>query len=234
MITCIIIEDQPPAQRILQQYIQEIGTLDLRGTFGDAISALAYLKKTPVELLFLDVHLPKISGIDFLDILSPKPKVILTTAFSDYALQGYELDVVDYLLKPFSFQRFLKAIAKVKDPVDPSSGGALPAEQQLDYLFIKSNQEYIKVGKSEIQYIKADGDYTWVFTASSKYIVSHSLRYWLQQLPTQDFCQIHKSYIVHVAFIRKISGNQVFIKDMVLPIGRTFRDAFFAKYLGGS
>ena len=239
MISCIIIEDQPPAQRILQKYIRDIGTLKLKGTFGDALSALEFLKNEQVQLIFLDVHLPKISGLDFLNILSPRPKVILTTAFTEYALQAYELDVVDYLKKPFSFKRFVKAVSKVIFHPDPTHTETQPlpgevSEQPAGYIFIKSGQDYLKIEKPEIQYIKSDGDYTRVFYNQSKYLVSHSLRYWLKHLPSAYFCQIHKSYIVNIRFIQKVSGNQVFLDETIIPIGRTFRDSFFAKYLDGS
>ena len=213
-----------------------MGTLELKGVFGDALSALEFLKNKPVQLIFLDVHLPKISGLDFLNILSPKPKVILTTAFTDYALQAYELDVVDYLLKPFSFKRFVKAVSKVMltQGAEPAQTQPIPGEGTTPgagYIFIKSGQDYLKIEKQVIRYIKSDGDYTRVFSSPAKYMVSHSLRYWLKNLPSSHFCQIHKSYIVNIRFIQKVSGNQVFLGETVIPIGRTFRDSFFSKYL---
>lgn len=216
-----------------------MGILELKGVFGDALTALEFLKNKPVQLIFLDVHLPKISGLDFLNILSPTPKIILTTAFTDYALQGYELDVVDYLLKPFSFKRFVKAVSKLMLNPDTISTQTQPlsddlTKQPTGYIFIKTGQDYLKIEKPGIQYIKSDGDYTRLFYNQSKYIVSHSLRYWLKILPSSHFCQIHKSYIINIHFIRKVSGNQVFLGETNIPIGRTFRDSFFAKYMGSS
>ena len=146
-MTCIIIEDQPPAQRILQKYIQDIGNLTLMDTCQDAISALTYLKTNQVDLIFLDIHLPKISGIDFLNILDTKPKVILTTAFPDYALQSYELDVVDYLLKPFSFERFVKAVTKANTPMPSSKPLPESAEKSDEFMFIKTGIDYQKIEK---------------------------------------------------------------------------------------
>lgn len=236
MQTCIIIEDQPPAQRILQMYIRNIGNLELKGTFADALTALEFLKNNSIEIIFLDIHLPKISGIDFLKILPSKPKIILTTAFPDYALQGYELDVADYLLKPFSFERFVKAVSKIvyqqeNTPLSPPTllpKQTVPTEQ---FLFVKTGKDYQKIDIAAIQFIKSNGDYTQLFTTNGKYLVSHPLKYWLDKLDTTSFCQIHKSYLVNVQHISKVTGNQVYIGNNLLPIGRTYREGFINDYL---
>ncbi len=235
-MTCIIIEDQPHAQSILERYIGETDTLKLMGTFGDALAARSFLNEQSVDLIFLDIHLPKLSGIDLLGIISPQPKIIFTTAFSEYALQGYELDAVDYLLKPFSFKRFLQAVSKAERFTELGTEKAqLKAEPRTSppdgMIFIKSGSDYIRIEKNRIKYVKADGDYTWVFTEATKHLANHSLKYWLQHLPETHFCQIHKSYLVNVLSIEKISGNHIYIDQNKLPIGRTFRNTFFAKYL---
>lgn len=239
MMTCLIIEDQPHAQSILQKYISDTNNLKLQGTFGDALEALQYLKEQRVDVIFLDIHLPKLSGIDFLSVLHPHPKIIFTTAFSDYAIQGYELNAVDYLLKPFSFKRFLQAVAKVEQSLtaklDPSHLKHLDSlAQPKEVLFIKSGSDYFRIEINSIRYIKANGDYTWVFTTDSKYLASQSLKYWLQKLPTHIFCQVHKSYIVNVFAVQKVSNNQVYVDQKKLPIGRTFRAAFFTNFLDGN
>lgn len=236
MISCIIIEDQPPAQRILKKYIGDVNKLALKGTFGDALAALEFLKTNPVDLLFLDIHLPKLSGIDFLKILSPKPKVILTTAFPDYALQGYELDVVDYLLKPFSFERFFKAVSKViyqeEKTIPPVNQRSLERNSTAsEFMFIKTGTDFQKIEIATIQFIKSIGDYTQVFTKTGKHLVSHPLKYWLERLPNKHFCQIHKSYLINVLHIDKVSGNLVYMGMEHLPIGRTFKAHFFKAYL---
>lgn len=235
-MNCIIVEDQPHAQSILEKYIGETQTLNLVGTFGDALSARRFLTEQSVDLIFLDIHLPKLSGIDLASIIHPQPKIIFTTAFSEYAIQGYELDAVDYLLKPFSFKRFLQAVSKAERWVDPETVHMKAAEEEKTLptngiIFIKSGSDYLRIEKKNIKYIKADGDYSWVFTQGAKHLATYSLRYWLQQLPTNSFCQIHKSYIVHVYYIEKVSGNQIYIDQHKLPIGRTFRNVFFTKYL---
>ena len=142
-MNCIIIEDQPPAQRILKKYIEDLGTLKLKATFSNAIQAMDFLKTEEIDLIFLDIHLPKISGIDFLKSLSNPPSIILTTAFSEYALESYEFNVVDYLLKPFSFQRFVKAISKM--PTKNIGQVSEKLENSKKEIFIKSGYEHIKV-----------------------------------------------------------------------------------------
>jgi DNA-binding LytR/AlgR family response regulator len=217
---CIIVEDQPPAQRILKKYISDIGTLQLMGTFSDSIRAMEYLKATAIDLIFLDIHLPKLSGLDLIKILPKPPAVILTTAFSDYALESYELDVVDYLLKPFSFQRFVKAVAKV------------PAPAAKKEMFIKSGYEYVKIVLDDILYIKSDADYTEVLTPDKKYLSAEPLRYWEACLDPLQFFRVHKSYIVHTSKIEKVAANQLYLGgDVVVPIGRAYKEDFVGRYL---
>lgn len=238
MISCIIIEDQPPAQRILQKYINDIGNLELQGTFADALSAMEFLNNKSIDLIFLDIHLPKISGIDFLNVLPQKPDIILTTAFADYALKGYELDVLDYLLKPFSFERFVKAVAKVNRTVQnqivaPPLPGNIASEATEAFLFVKIGTDYQKIEIAEIRFIKSNGDYTQLFMENAKHLASQSLKHWIEKLDQKWFCQIHKSYLINIRHIRKVSGNQVYIGDNMLPIGRTFKENFFNNYLEG-
>ena len=230
-MNCIIIEDQPPAQRILKQYIQDIGTLHLNATFSDAVQAITFLKTESVDLIFLDIHLPKISGTEFLKTVPHPPPVILTTAFPDYALEGYELNVVDYLLKPFSFQRFVQAVAKVPTQAahQPANELAPPARREL---FIKSGYEHIKIAVDEIRYIQSDADYTEIIVAGKKYLSSEPLRHWLETLDPHQFVRIHKSYIVNTAYIKKLVGNQAYLgNDTVLPIGRAYKDDFVRRFI---
>ena len=229
MIRCIVIEDQPPAQRVLKKFIVDIGNMELKATFTDALQAIDFLKTEPVDLIFLDIHLPKISGIDFLKALAHKPHVILTTAFSDYALESYNYDVVDYLLKPFSFERFVQAVSKVpaskpeqKNQNSISENSAFP-----EILFIKSGYEHIKIDVADIRYIQSDADYTEIFTVEKKYLSNEPLRYWDEYLDSKRFVRIHKSYILNISKIEKIIGNQVRLDNNTnLPIGRAYKDSF--------
>ncbi len=222
--TCIIIEDQPPAQRILQKYIEDMGSLELKQIFNNALEAIPYLQQNVIDIVFLDIHLPKISGIDFLKTLKHSPQIILTTAFSDYAIESYEFNVVDYLLKPFSFQRFVQAITKASNNM-----GVLPSgESSVNTLkptsfFIKSGYDHVKVDSDAIMYINSDSDYTEVVTTTQKHLSNDALKVWLQRLD-DTFVQVHKSYIINTRKIVKISGNQVFLEnDSIIPIGRAYR-----------
>lgn len=231
---CIIIEDQPPAQRILKKYIEDIGSLQLKATFTDAVQAMEYLKAESIDLIFLDIHLPKMSGIDLLKTMPHLPPVILTTAFQDYALESYEFDVVDYLLKPFSFQRFVKAIAKVPAKNPDKSQPFVPDNQILNRqeIFIKSGYEHIRIAVEDIIYIKSDADYSEIFMPNKKYLSSEPLRKWLDVLDNQHFARVHKSYIVNTSRIVKVIGNQMYmVNEAVVPIGRAFKDDFTEKFL---
>ena len=235
-INCIIIEDQPPAQRVIIKYLENIHFLNLCGVFNDGISAQEYLMNHKIDLLFLDIHLPNISGIDFINILEDKPQIILTTAFSEYAIQGYELDIADYLLKPFSFQRFLKAVNKaVKSIIAQRNQTELkmviPEPKQENKIFVKSGFDYIKLDIDQILYIKSDGDYTIIYTSNNKHIISQPLKYWKQELETNSFFQVHKSYLINTNKIEKISGNIVFIDSIEIPIGRAYKDEFIKRFI---
>ncbi len=229
MIHCIIIEDQPPAQRVLKKYIRDMGNMALKATFADALQAMDFLKAEPVDLIFLDIHLPKISGIDFLKALAHKPHVILTTAFSDYALESYEYDVVDYLLKPFSFERFVQAVSKVS--ILKSEGAKhvnqIENSSPPEVIFIKSGYEHIKIDVADIRFIQSDADYTEIFTSEKKYLSQEPLRHWEEYLDPKKFVRIHKSYILNTSKIKKIIGNQVRLDENTnLPIGRAYKEGF--------
>lgn len=227
MLSCIIIEDQPPAQRVLRNFIDKMGTMDLKKIFADAIMALEFLKQEPVDLIFLDIHLPKISGMDFLKALTYKPNVILTTAFSEYALESYEYDVTDYLLKPFSFERFVKAVSKIDTPNTPTVDVDNSTGSENEDIFIKSGYELIKIAIKEINYIQSDADYTEIHTPETKYLSQEPLRYWESLFQKKNFIRIHKSYIVNYSKILKIAGNRVYLKDNIkLPIGRVYKERF--------
>ena len=235
-LTCIIVEDQPPAQRILKKFIEDVSTLDLIGTFSEPTPVLEFLNENEVDLIFLDIHLPKISGIDLLKIMPNKPQVILTTAFPDYALESYELNVVDYLLKPFSFQRFVQAVAKVQQR---GPGHAMAEQEQeasnLDSrneVFIKTGYDYTKIVISDISYIKSDADYTEIVVSGKKRISSEPLRHWEELLDKNNFVRIHKSYIVNTSKIIKVSGNRIILDtDEILPIGRAYKEDFASRFL---
>ncbi|MBT8183751.1 MAG: response regulator transcription factor [Eudoraea sp.] len=224
-MSCIIIEDQPPAQRVLKKYIADMGNMELKATFADALEALNYLKTNSIDLIFLDIHLPKISGMDFLKTLTRKPYVILTTAFSEYALESYDYDVIDYLLKPFSFERFVQAVSKV--PEQSGKPGRVEHSSDPEMFFIKSGYEHIKVDINEIWFIQSNSDYTELFLTERKHLSQEPLRFWEEFLNPKKFIRIHKSYIINTEKITKIIGNQVYLAAKItLPIGRAYKENF--------
>lgn len=209
--------------------------MDLKATFTDALQAIEFLRTEPIDLIFLDIHLPKISGIDFLKTLKQKPPVILTTAFSDYALESYEYDVVDYLLKPFSFERFVQAVSKVPAPTTEQSkqqekevvNGSSP-----EVIFIKSGYEHIRIDVADILYIRSDADYTEIFTEEKKYLSQEPLRYWEEHLDQKKFVRIHRSFIINTLKIEKIIGNRVYlVQKTIVPVGRAYKESFMKHIL---
>lgn len=229
MINCIIIEDQAPAQRILKKYINDFNGLQLIHTFSNAIDAIDYLNHTKVDLIFLDIHLPKISGIDFLSILNHRPFIILTTAFQDYAIKGYELDVVDYLLKPFSFDRFVKAVSKVQRLANIHSQENEKPQLEKEIL-VKIGYEYIKIGIEQILFIKADNDYSTIYMKDKKHLTSFTLKQWLEKLKEHDFIQVHKSYLIHLKKVESFTKGKILIAQHCIPVGRVFKENFVKRF----
>ena len=223
ILKCLLIEDQLAAQRILAGYITEVPNLELVGTYISPLAAMSQLEATSIDLLFLDVHLPKISGIDFLRALPNPPAVILTTAFSQYALEGFELDVVDYLLKPFSFERFLKAISKI----NRITKNTHPIYHQK-YLFLRAQGVIQKVKIAEVLYVEAKGSFTLVHTTENRFIANTSLQEILFRLG-DNFIRCHKSFVVNIAAITKIIGNTIKIDAHSIGIGRTYREGLLAR-----
>lgn len=220
---CIIVEDQLPAQRILKKFISDYESLTLIGVFNNGIEAMEFLNKNKVDLIFLDIHLPKLSGIDFLKALNHPPQVIFTTAFSEFALEGYALNVVDYLLKPFSFQRFVQAVSKVR-PAKQNGENMEPIKKDL---FIKSGFEHIRVKIDEIKYIMSDADYTEIHLGDTKHLSTETLRFWENTLPSNQFQRVHKSYIVNTSKVQRVAGNQIYLENnIIIPIGRAFKNDF--------
>ncbi len=227
MLKCIVIEDQYPAQQILQKYIGSHESLDLVKTFTNANEALMFLKENFVDLVFLDINLPQVSGMEFLRLNTNLPPTILTTAFSEFALESYEYNIVDYLLKPFSFERFNQAVTKFLSVNSPASKTEnIVNTASNDEIFIKSGHEILKLKPCDILYIKSDGDYTEAITDSKKYLSYYSLKDWLNKLEN-NFCQVHKSYIINVNYLSKISSNKINLAGKhLIPIGRAYKKDF--------
>lgn len=221
-IKCIITDDEPIARKGLRSYIEKIDFLTLTGECEDAIQLNTMLKTTPPDLLFLDIEMPHISGIELLSSIHNPPKVIIISAYEQYALKGYELDVVDYLLKPVSFERFLKAVNKVHDLLEKETKNT--GEK---YVFVKSDKQLKKILLKEILFIESMENYIIIYTTSSKEIVYTTLKHMLDSLPGENFLQVHRSYIANIEHIKSIEGNLLNIGTHKIPVARNLRDKVF-------
>ena len=213
----LIIDDEPIAHDIIQEYSDLLPHLDLVKNCYDALEALVYLNQHSVDLIFLDLNMPKIKGFDFLKTLSNPPKVIVTTAYKEHALEGYELNIIDYLLKPFSFGRFLTAINKVIETTT--------INQQADEkrIFLRSNKKHIQVALHQIQYLEAAGNYTKVITAEGPITIREKISDLVHTLPPTDFLQVHKSFAVAIQHIKSVEGNRITIGSTVIPSGKFYK-----------
>ncbi len=217
-MNCIIIEDELPAQNILKNYIGKIPDLTLIDAFQTATNANAFFKEHTVDLVFLDINLPDISGLDFIKTVKNPPRIIITTAYSDYAVSSFELDtIVDYLVKPFSFDRFLKAIKKTEKQVNNS------IKTEKETLLLNVDKTIHKIYLDDILYLESDRNYITFFTKNKKLTIIDSLKKWEESLNKKGFVQIHKSYIVNSKKIEKFTGTYVVIFNQKIPIGRTYK-----------
>lgn len=224
MIKYIIIDDEHIAHDIIKGYCDILSNMQLMSNCYDAIEALEYLSENKVDLIFLDLNMPKLKGFEFLKTLSSPPKVIVTTAYSEFAVEGYELNVVDYLLKPFSFERFLKAINKATNPISPGKTSIKSEGSNLEKrVFLRSNKKYIQVNIDSILYIEAAGNYTKIITTSEAILVREKISDLILLLSTKDFLQVHKSYAVATRHIHSIEGNRIHIKEHIIPIGKMYK-----------
>ena len=222
-IKCIIIEDEPLAVKVLSDYISQVPFLELQATFKDAILASDYLRNNSTDLIFLDIHLPKLKGMAFLKTLSHPPAVIITTAYHQYAVEGFNLNVTDYLLKPFDFERFLVAVTKVKTyHVDKQK--THEGEETKDYLFINVNKKKVKISFSEIVYIESQREYIKIVTTKKEYISKMSTHEIEDLLPFHLFKRIHRSYIISMEKIESYTAETVEVNGISIPVGRGYRD----------
>ncbi|MFH6602992.1 LytR/AlgR family response regulator transcription factor [Maribacter algicola] len=227
---CIIIEDEIPAQRILLNYISKIPELQLTGSYQSALEANPTLRNTGIDLVFLDINLPDISGIQYIKTLPKPPAIIMTTAYHEHAVESFELDTIcDYLVKPFSFERFLKAINKVKKLENAIVDNIESNESSYESIFLNIDKTLHKINVLDILYVESDKNYVTVVTKNGKYSYLDSLKNWIQKLPETHFVQVHKSYVINYREIEKIVGNIVFIQAGKIPIGRIHKSRFLKK-----
>ncbi|MGZ5247075.1 MAG: LytR/AlgR family response regulator transcription factor [Flavitalea sp.] len=219
MIRCIIIEDEPIAANILSGYISQVASLTLQGVFKNALLATDWLSENETDLLFLDIHLPRLKGMDFLKTLSSPPAVIITTAYHQYAVEGFDLNVTDYLLKPIEFKRFLLAVNKVKTLQEEKS--KVP---ETDFIFLRSERKNVKVLFSEILYIESQREYIKIVTTEKEYISRMSTHEIEKLLPAHIFKRVHRSYIISVSKIKSYTAESIDVNGVSIPIGRGYRD----------
>jgi DNA-binding LytR/AlgR family response regulator len=219
-LKCIITDDEPMARKGLQSYIEKLDFMELVAVCEDAIQLSNVLKTTQADVLLLDIEMPYMSGIELLSSLANPPKVIITSAYEQYAIKGYDLEVVDYLLKPISFDRFLKAVNKVYDLlINQQASTSLP-----DYLFVKANQKLEKIFFKDILFVEGVENYVSIQTTAGKVITHSTLSSMLLNLPASQFVQAHKSFIVNMEQITTIEGNLLGVDKYTIPVSRTYRD----------
>ncbi len=225
-LKCIIIEDEPLAAKVLSDYILKVPFLKLNGQFKNAILATEYLNNTEIDLIFLDLHLPKMKGMEFLKTLIHSPYIIITTAYHQYAIESYEFNVADYLLKPFGFDRFFIAVNKVKTMHNQRY---LMQESQSEkmYIFINVQKKKIKVLFSEIHYIESQKEYIKIVTVKNVYLTKMGTHQIESILPTQNFIRIHRSFIIAIDKIDSYTSELVEISGKSIPVGRAYRDALY-------
>jgi two-component system, LytTR family, response regulator len=234
-VNCIILDDEPHAIEVLKRYVERTPSLELKGTFRNPIKALTFLQNESVQLIFLDVNMPNLNGIQFLRSIKKKPLIIFTTAYTDYAVESYEWDAVDYLVKPILFERFLKAVSKAIEQstkVAPPPGLISSADNTIETVLLKSGTETHQVKLSDILFISKESNYLEVHTLHKKILVRGNMNEIFSWLPTSQFCRTHKSYIVNLKKVDTIESHQVKINKVAIPLGSSYREDFLSRLEG--
>ena len=227
----IIIDDEQPARKLIENYVSKIDFLELLGTFKCALGAIPVLKSGQVDIMFLDIRMPEISGLDFLETLDKTPEVILTTAYREYALEGYEFDVLDYLLKPIEFSRFLKAVNKAENKFKSVPLVHNAIQEKIKYIYLRQKSKQIKVALSDVLFIKAENEYVdYYLKNQQKILILGALKNLEEELQDSNFIRIHRSYIVNLDAIEYIEGNQIFVGNQKIPVSGTYKKSLFSKW----
>ena len=226
MINCIVVDDEPLSRRVIQKYLKDLPSLNLVVSCNHAFEAMEVLQKNQIDLIFLDINMPKLSGINFAKTLSDPPLIIFTTAYPEFAVEGFELEAVDYLLKPFSQERFLKAVNKAIKALD----NEIIQGKESNYLIVKAEKKLYKLNLQDILYLQAYGDYVKIFTAEKTLLTKERLSVLEESLPGDRFQKIHRSYVISLAAIHFLEGNQVKINETFLPISNTYRNELISKF----
>lgn len=232
MIKTVIVDDEPLAREGLELHIQEVSDLELQDQFGHPTDAIAFLEKNDTDLLFLDVEMPDMSGIDLLKSLQSPPMTVLTTAYTDYALEGFDLGVIDYLVKPIRLERFISAVNKAREYLRLREL-SVQTEQlpDQDHIFLKADRKFVKVFLNDILYIQGMKDYVMVYTAESRVITAMNMKTINSQLDSSRFVRVSKSYIINVSKIVEVKNNSVMIQDVEIPIGKKYKEHFLDNFI---
>lgn len=224
--TCLIVDDEQLARKLLEEFVAKIPMLELKGMCKNPLEAMDILKSEHIDIMFLDIQMPELTGVEFIKTLQQKPAIIFTTAYSEYALEGYELDVIDYLVKPFPLDRFIKAVNKAIEFIDlkRSAGKTDQDTMGSNYILLHADHKIYKVNLDDIQYIEGLKEYVSYFTKEKRIIVLQSLKSIEESLPSNKFIRVHRSYIVPINKIKTLDGNQVQIGDKLIPIGRSYKE----------
>ena len=236
-MNCIIIDDEPLARAEMRSLIKEASTIEILGDFSNALTALEFLKTNDIDLIFLDIEMPLVTGLEFAEQLPKQSLIIFTTAYSQYALKSYELDAIDYLLKPIEKHRLEKAIQKAElynQLLSQSTIKNTIESNTNDFLFIKSDRRFYKLNFEEIKFIEGLKDYVVIHTKTQKLITAMNLNTTHQKLPAQNFLRVSKSYVVNINFIDSFDNHNIFVDESEIPLGEVFRAEFFRIYSGGS
>jgi DNA-binding LytR/AlgR family response regulator len=235
-LSCYIIDDEPLAQKILEEYVAKVSFLEWKGSFSSALEAAERMDHDKPDLLFLDVNMPDLNGISFISMLNPKPMIILTTAYDQYALKAFDLEVKDYLLKPISFERFYKGVLRVYQESNPSlplkTETAAVQKTETDYIFLKVGFRIQKVAVREIMYVEGMKDYLQIHTAKEKVMTLMSFSKLEELLPEAKFARVHRSFMVALEKIEHIEKNRIRIADQYIPISDTYAEKFYKKLKG--
>jgi DNA-binding LytR/AlgR family response regulator len=231
-LNCLIIDDEPLARKGLEEYVREIDFLNLVASCENALKAGFQLNEQKIDLIYLDIHMPKISGIDFLKTLKNPPLTVVTTAYTNYALEGYTLDVIDYLVKPIVFERFLKASQKAMEFFQLKAAAGTPRDSHVEYFFVRCDSQFEKVFFRDVSHIEALQNYTIIHLPDRKLITYITLTSLENQLPKDRFLKVHKSFLVSVPHITAIAGNEIILQNVRIPISRNLREEVVNQILG--
>lgn len=233
---CVIIDDEPLAVELLQDFVKKIDSLELINSFNNAIDAVSFINQNNIDLVFLDIQMPHFSGIDFLNTIEKKPLVIFTTAYSDYAVEGFNLGAVDYLVKPIPFHRFLKAVVRAQQVLQPAAATQAITENtnspeiDQDFMFVRAEYENVKLNFADILFIEGLKDYVKIYTTDNKFTLTLISLIKLENLlSSKGFARIHRSYIINIKHVKSIQKNKVLISDKRVPISESYKSTFFEK-----